>query len=92
MFNFSVPVLPTLSGFCDHSNFHILVEYGSQGRNFQTLVGYQELTSDLSEDFDLKDNRTHFSFVVPFMAKNAAFEVGLGGVGGPQFGCERLVI
>ncbi|XP_024912763.1 uncharacterized protein LOC103380918 isoform X1 [Cynoglossus semilaevis] len=68
-------VLPTLSGFCDQSNFHILVEYGSQGRNFQTLVGYQELTSDLSEDFDLKDNRTHFSFVVPFMAKNAAFEV-----------------
>uniref|UniRef100_A0A3Q3RDF0 ZP-domain containing protein Ig-like domain-containing protein n=1 Tax=Monopterus albus TaxID=43700 RepID=A0A3Q3RDF0_MONAL len=34
-------VLPTITGTCDENNFYISVTYGSQGPNFQTMVGVQ---------------------------------------------------
>ncbi|XP_058469804.1 zona pellucida protein AX 1 isoform X2 [Solea solea] len=68
-------VLPFLTGTCDEKNFHIVVTYGSQGSSFQTLVGYQQLTPDLAVFYNLRSNKTHKSLVVPYMAKDVAFEL-----------------
>lgn len=69
-------VLPTVTGTCDQNLFYVSVTYGNQGRNFETLVGPRQLTFDLAESYHLKENGTHFSLVVPFTAKDTAFEVG----------------
>lgn len=68
-------VAPSLSGGCDEENFIVLVKYGSQGFNFQTVVGNQILTSQLAQQYNFMDNGTHFSFEVPFTAPEVAFEV-----------------
>nr|SOX60636.1 zona pellucida protein X [Solea senegalensis] len=68
-------VLPFLTGTCDEKNFHIVVTYGSQGHGFQTLVGYRQLTPDLSVLYNVRSNETHKSIVVPYMAKDVAFEL-----------------
>lgn len=69
-------VLPTITGTCDQNVFYITVKYGSQGHSFQTMVGSQQLTPDLGEVYKLQENGTHYSLVVPYIAKDTAFEVG----------------
>lgn len=71
---FHLPVLPTLTGTCDHHNFYISVKFGSQGHHFQTLVGTRYLT-ELAEDYKFQENGTHFSIEVPYNAADTAFEV-----------------
>uniref|UniRef100_A0AAQ5Y1K4 ZP domain-containing protein n=1 Tax=Amphiprion ocellaris TaxID=80972 RepID=A0AAQ5Y1K4_AMPOC len=68
-------VLPTLTGTCDRNRFYVSVEYGSQGRNFQTTVGFQPLTPELAESYDFQDNGTHFSLVMPYTARETKFEL-----------------
>nr|XP_057912497.1 uncharacterized protein LOC131106949 [Doryrhamphus excisus] len=68
-------VLPTISGSCDDNLFYVKVKYGNQGKNFQTLVGYQELSPELAQTFKLQENETHLSFVVPFSAKHTVYEL-----------------
>ncbi|XP_029352959.1 zona pellucida protein AX 1 [Echeneis naucrates] len=68
-------VLPTLSGTCDKNLFYVSVAYGSQGDNFQTMIGSQHLTTELGEVYNFKDNGTHFSLVVPYQAKDVVFEL-----------------
>ncbi|XP_053301876.1 uncharacterized protein LOC128460657 [Pleuronectes platessa] len=68
-------VLPTISGSCDQNNFYIIVEYGSQGPSFQTLVGSQQLTPELMETYNFAENNTHFSFVVQDRANGSVFEL-----------------
>ncbi|XP_057679085.1 uncharacterized protein LOC130907710 [Corythoichthys intestinalis] len=67
-------VLPTIQGTCDQNHFYVEVKFGSQGKNFQTLVGYQPLTPELAQAFKLQENDTHINFVVPFTVKEVAFE------------------
>ncbi|CAB1445155.1 unnamed protein product [Pleuronectes platessa] len=67
-------VAPSVSGGCDHENFYVLVQYGSEGINFQTLVGKQTLTPSLAHLYGFKENDTHFSLAVPFSAADAVFE------------------
>uniref|UniRef100_A0A672GNF7 Zona pellucida protein AX 2 n=1 Tax=Salarias fasciatus TaxID=181472 RepID=A0A672GNF7_SALFA len=59
---------PSVVGSCDNLNFYILVKYGTQGPNFQTIVGKQVLTQELAKDYGFWENETHFSLVVPFSA------------------------
>ncbi|XP_039981513.1 uncharacterized protein LOC120789089 [Xiphias gladius] len=68
-------VLPTITGTCDQNVFYISVKYGSQGSNFQTIVGSQQLTPELVEVYSFKENDTHFSLVVPYTAKGTVFEL-----------------
>ncbi|AWP20161.1 putative zona pellucida sperm-binding protein 2-like [Scophthalmus maximus] len=68
-------VLPTITGTCDQNVFYISVKYGNRGPDFQTLVGYQQLTPDLGEIYNTKVNDTHFSLVVPYTATDAAYEL-----------------
>ncbi|XP_069014804.1 uncharacterized protein [Embiotoca jacksoni] len=68
-------VMPRLTGTCDHSQFYISVEYGSQGPNFQTMVGPQELTPEVADDYKFRENQTHFSLVMPYTAAATVFEV-----------------
>ncbi|XP_069014802.1 uncharacterized protein [Embiotoca jacksoni] len=65
---------PSVSGGCDYQNFYILVKYGNQGFNFQTMVGKQQLTPSLARQYSFTENGTHFSFVVPFSAPDVMFE------------------
>ncbi|XP_020497136.2 uncharacterized protein zpax1 [Labrus bergylta] len=67
-------VLPTVTGNCDENLFYISVAYGNQGRNFETMVGPQQLTDDLAKDYRFQENGTHFSLIVPYTAKGIAFE------------------
>uniref|UniRef100_A0A3B5BAZ9 Zona pellucida sperm-binding protein 2-like n=1 Tax=Stegastes partitus TaxID=144197 RepID=A0A3B5BAZ9_9TELE len=68
-------VLPAITGTCDQTLFYVSVEYGSQGRNLQTVVGRQQLTPELAESYGFQDNGTHFSLQVPYTAKDTTFEL-----------------
>uniref|UniRef100_A0A3B4WAJ3 Zona pellucida protein AX 1 n=1 Tax=Seriola lalandi dorsalis TaxID=1841481 RepID=A0A3B4WAJ3_SERLL len=68
-------VLPTITGTCDMNAFYIHVKYGSQGSSFQTMVGPLQLSPELGEAYNLKDNSTHLSLVVPYQAKATVFEI-----------------
>ncbi|XP_039981930.1 uncharacterized protein LOC120789331 [Xiphias gladius] len=67
-------VPPSLSGGCDYQNFYVLVKYGTQGFNFQTIVGKQMLTPGLAQQYRFMENGTHLSFAVPFSAPDVVFE------------------
>ncbi|XP_068198933.1 zona pellucida protein AX 1 [Antennarius striatus] len=68
-------VLPTISGTCDQNQFYISVEYGSQGSNFQTMVGSRQLTPEVSrKEYNFQENGTNFSLVVPYNAPDTVFE------------------
>ncbi|CAL8318011.1 unnamed protein product [Merluccius merluccius] len=68
-------VLPSVFGTCDDSTFSITVEYGSRGRNFETMIGTQMLTPELGEAYGLTENGTHFSISLPYTAMDIAFEL-----------------
>ncbi|KAK2890066.1 hypothetical protein Q8A73_018366 [Channa argus] len=67
--------LPSMTGTCDQSHFYIIVKYGSQGSNLQIKVGSRQLTDELAEAYNFQDNATHLSLMVPYMAKDAVFEM-----------------
>lgn len=67
--------LPTITGTCDKKHFYITVKYGSQGNNFQAMVGYRQLTPEMAEEYKFQENGTHFSLVLPYDAADTAFEV-----------------
>lgn len=69
-------VLPRLTGTCDQSNFYTIVQYGSRGPNFQTMVGSRQLTPEIAEIYNMQENATHFHLVVPYTANDSVFEVG----------------
>ncbi|XP_056150119.1 uncharacterized protein LOC130124795 [Lampris incognitus] len=68
-------VLPSIAGTCDETFFYISVKYGSQGHNFQTMIGARLLTSDLGEVYSLTENGTHFSFFLPYTSPDTVFEL-----------------
>ncbi|XP_027895362.1 zona pellucida protein AX 1 isoform X1 [Xiphophorus couchianus] len=68
-------VLPTLTGTCDQDQFYIIVKYGSQGTNFNTMVGGLDLTPELAEAYKFKGNATHGTIKVPYTATSSAFEL-----------------
>uniref|UniRef100_A0AAQ4RE50 Zona pellucida protein AX 1 n=1 Tax=Gasterosteus aculeatus aculeatus TaxID=481459 RepID=A0AAQ4RE50_GASAC len=67
--------LPTITGTCDKKHFYITVKYGSQGNNFQAMVGYSHLTPEMAEEYKFQENGTHFSLVLPYDAADTAFEL-----------------
>ena len=69
-------VLPSITGTCDQNMFYISVKYGSQGNNFQAILGNRELSPELAEIYKHTENGTHFSLVVPYNSSDIAFEVG----------------
>lgn len=69
-------MLPSLTGICDESNFYLSVKYGSQRSNFNTWLGYQQLEEE-PDLYNFQENGTHFSLIVPYDAKDTAFEVCL---------------
>lgn len=68
-------VPPSLSINCADRSFHVVVKFGSQGFNFQIIVGEQRMTASLAQQYDLQFNATHFHFRVPFSAPEVVFEV-----------------
>lgn len=68
-------MLPTITGTCDGNYFYIHVEYGSQGNNFQTIVGPRQLSPEMAEGYNFQENGTNFSLKVPHDAVDSAFEV-----------------
>uniref|UniRef100_A0AAQ4RA54 Zona pellucida protein AX 1 n=1 Tax=Gasterosteus aculeatus aculeatus TaxID=481459 RepID=A0AAQ4RA54_GASAC len=68
-------VLPTTTGTCDQKHFYITVKYGSQGNNFQAMVGYRHLNPEMAEEYKFQENGTHFSLVLPYDAADTAFEL-----------------
>ncbi|KAM6915036.1 zona pellucida protein AX 1 [Xenentodon cancila] len=67
-------VLPTFTGTCDQDHFLITVKYGSQGQNFQTMVGYSYLTPELMTAYNFHENGTHFTIEVPYTAPDTVFQ------------------
>ncbi|XP_041661284.1 zona pellucida protein AX 1 [Cheilinus undulatus] len=68
-------VPPSVTGTCDQNLFYISVTYGSQGSNFETMVGPRQLTPELAESYHFNENRTHYSLTVPYTAKDVAYEL-----------------
>ncbi|XP_071324078.1 uncharacterized protein [Trachinotus anak] len=67
-------VPPSVSGGCDYQNFYVLVKYGTEGFNFQTMVGKQMLTPGLAHQYGFMENGTHLSLAMPFSAPDVVFE------------------
>ncbi|XP_075869688.1 uncharacterized protein LOC142879981 [Nelusetta ayraudi] len=67
-------VPPSISVDCGDRSFRVLVQHGSQGQNFQTMVGQQRLTAELAWQYGLRQNATHFHFRVPFYSSEVVFE------------------
>ncbi|XP_061668544.1 uncharacterized protein LOC133496695 [Syngnathoides biaculeatus] len=68
------PLLPLATGGCDTENFYILVQYGTEGHNFQTNLGERTLTESLAQEYGFNSNQTHFSIVVPFSSPDVVYE------------------
>ncbi|XP_034383777.1 uncharacterized protein LOC117727525 [Cyclopterus lumpus] len=66
--------LPTITGTCDQNQFYIGVKYGSQGNNVKAMVGLHHLTPEMA-DYQFHENSTHLSLVLPYTAKDTAFEL-----------------
>lgn len=71
-------VPPSISVDCADRSFRVLVQHGSQGQNFQTIVGQQRMTAELAWQYGLRQNATHFHFRVPFYSSEVVFEVSSG--------------
>lgn len=69
------PVLPTVGGTCDEGNFYVTISYGNIGKNFNVMLGTRDLTPARSAEYGVRENATHMSLVVPFLALDVAFEV-----------------
>ncbi|KAL3052362.1 hypothetical protein OYC64_004999 [Pagothenia borchgrevinki] len=69
--------LPSVSGSCDDKNFHVLVEYGTKGLNFETIMGKRMLTACLAKQYGFMGNDKHFSLIVPSSAADATVEAVL---------------
>ncbi|XP_047429889.1 uncharacterized protein LOC124999149 [Mugil cephalus] len=67
-------VAPSISGGCNYQTFYVFVTHGSQGYNFETVVGKRILSPDLAQQYSLTDNGTHFRFEVPFSSPDVAYE------------------
>ena len=67
--------LASVTGSCDQMNVYITVQYGSQGHNFETVVGGSLLTAELAQQYSFNENGTHFTLTVPFGSPDIAFEV-----------------
>ncbi|XP_029318814.1 uncharacterized protein LOC115028979 [Cottoperca gobio] len=68
-------VLPTITGTCDQSQFYIVVKFGSHGSNFHAIVGPRQLTPEMAEEYHFQENGTHLSLILPYKAKDTAFEM-----------------
>ncbi|XP_067239307.1 zona pellucida protein AX 1 [Chanodichthys erythropterus] len=68
-------ILPTVGGTCDEQNFYIKISYGNIGKNFNIMLGTRDLTPARSAEYGMKENATHISLVVPFLALDVAFEL-----------------
>uniref|UniRef100_A0A673BPZ6 ZP domain-containing protein n=1 Tax=Sphaeramia orbicularis TaxID=375764 RepID=A0A673BPZ6_9TELE len=75
---FNSDLSPFISGSCDHANFYVLVKYGTHGAQFQTLLGKRTLSPDLAQQYNARENGTHFSVTVPFSAPDVVFEAVQG--------------
>ncbi|KAM6906799.1 uncharacterized protein PEZ65_017950 [Lycodopsis pacificus] len=67
--------LPTITGTCDQNLFYISVKYRYRGHNFKAMVGPRELTAEMAEEYNFQGNGTHFTLVLPYTAKDTAFEL-----------------
>ncbi|XP_023270767.1 uncharacterized protein LOC111661437 [Seriola lalandi dorsalis] len=67
-------VPPSITGGCDYQSFYVLVKYGTEGFNFQTMVGKRLLTPGLAQQYGFSENGTHLSLAVPFSAPDVVFE------------------
>ncbi|KAM6906797.1 uncharacterized protein PEZ65_017948 [Lycodopsis pacificus] len=67
--------LPTITGTCDQNQFYIGVKYGNQGHNFNAMVGPRVLTAEMAADYNFQGNGTHFTLILPYTAKDTAFEL-----------------
>ncbi|CAL8315674.1 unnamed protein product [Lota lota] len=68
-------VLPSVFGTCDDGTFYVTVKYGSQGRNFETMIGTRMLTPELGSVYGQTENGTHFSLTLPYTSLDVAFEL-----------------
>ncbi|KAI7800167.1 zona pellucida protein AX 1 [Triplophysa rosa] len=68
-------VLPTISGKCDKEKFYVQILFGSGGKGFTVLLGKHDLTPERKAEYEVKENGTHMSLAVPFLASDVAFEL-----------------
>ena len=73
-------VLPSVFGTCNNATFFITVKYGSQGHNFETMLGTQMLTPELGRVYGQTENGTHLSLSLPYTSLDVAFEVSSSAV------------
>lgn len=68
-------VLPTISGECDKEKFYVQISFGNMGKNLNVMLGTRDLTPERKSEYELRENGTHMSLAVPFLAADVAFEV-----------------
>ncbi|XP_059354288.1 uncharacterized protein LOC132092178 [Carassius carassius] len=68
-------ILPTVRGSCDDEKFHIMISFGNLGKNFNIMIGTHDVTPDRKAEYGVKENDTHTSLAVPFLASDVVYEL-----------------
>uniref|UniRef100_A0A8C1FXM9 Zona pellucida protein AX 1 n=1 Tax=Cyprinus carpio TaxID=7962 RepID=A0A8C1FXM9_CYPCA len=68
-------ILPTVTGDCDEEKFHIMISLGNLGKNFNIMIGTHDMTPDRRAEYGVKENDTHMSLAMPFLASDVVFEL-----------------
>ncbi|NWU26206.1 ZP2 protein, partial [Dyaphorophyia castanea] len=69
-------VLPSMRGFCDGSNLHLIITHGNVDQNWLPFISDWHLTPEAAQkyNYSLRDNGTHLAISVPFISSHVNYE------------------
>ncbi|XP_050171686.1 uncharacterized protein LOC126640166 [Myiozetetes cayanensis] len=70
-------VLPSVRGFCDGRNLHLIITHGNVDQNWLPFISDWHLTPEAAQkyNYSLRDNGTHLAVSVPFLSPHVNYEV-----------------
>ncbi|XP_074789607.1 uncharacterized protein LOC141974164 [Athene noctua] len=69
-------VLPSVRGFCDGRNIHLVIIHGNVDKNWLPFISDWHLTPEAAQKYNygLRDNGTHLTISVPFLSSHVSYE------------------
>ncbi|NWW22017.1 ZP2 protein, partial [Falcunculus frontatus] len=69
-------VLPSVRGFCDGRNLHLIISHGNVDQNWLPFISDWQLSPEAAQkyNYSLRDNGTHLAVSVPFLSSHVSYE------------------
>ncbi|NXQ63008.1 ZP2 protein, partial [Anthoscopus minutus] len=69
-------VLPSVRGFCDGKNLHLIITHGNVDQKWLPFISDWHLTQEAAQKYNyiLRDNGTHLAISVPFLSPHVRYE------------------